>query len=63
MRLTIIQGSQRISVPLLLVADSSCSQLFDGNEYPDSISDLLNSHLLEYKLITLNKVIPRNIID
>ena len=63
MSLTIIQGSQRISVPLLLVADSFCSQLFDGNEYSDSISDLLNSHLLEYKLITLNKVIPRNIID
>lgn len=63
MRLTVIQGSQRISVPLLLVANSFCSQLFDGNEYSDSISDLLDSHLLEYKLITLNKVITRNIID
>lgn len=61
--MAIVQGSQRVSVPLLLVADSFCPQLFDGNEYADTISDLLDSHLFEYELITLNKVVSGDIIN
>ena len=62
MRLTIVESSQGVSVPLLVVADSFCSQLLDGNEYSDTVSNLLDSHLFEHKLITLDKVIPRDIV-
>ena len=63
MCLTVVQRSQRIPVPLLLIADSLCSKLFDSNEYSHTISDLLDPHLFEYKLITLNKVTSRDIVS
>ena len=63
MRLAIVQGCQGVSIPLLVIAYSFCSQLLDGNKYSDAISNLLDSHLFEHELITLDKVVPGNIVD
>ena len=63
MRLAIVQGCQGVSVPLFVIAYSFGSQLLDGNKNSDTISNLLDSHLFEHELITLNKVVPSNIVD
>ena len=46
-----------------MIAHGLSTQLLDRNEYPDTISNLFNSHLLEYKLIAFDKIAAGDIVD
>ena len=49
-------------VPRLAVEDRLVSELLDGNEYPHSIADFLDTHLLQDFLITFDEVITIKVV-
>lgn len=63
MSLTAVQCSKRVPVALLVVTNGLGPQLFDSNEYPDTVSDFLDSHLFEDQLITFDEIIAGDIVD
>lgn len=58
-----IQRSKGVSVAFLVVADSSSPQLLDGNEYSDTVSNLLDSHLFQHELVAFDEVATSDIVD
>ena len=57
-----VQGHQRISVSPAPQWCSLVSQPLDGNEYSDSISDLLDTHLLQDLLVTFEKIVTIEVV-
>ena len=63
MDLTAVQCSQRISIAFSMVADGFGSQLLDGNEDANTISNFLDAHLFEHELVAFNKITASDIVD
>ena len=63
MDLAVVQCSQRIPIAFSMVADGFGSQLLDGNEDANTISDFLDAHLFQHELIAFNKITASNIVD
>ena len=63
MDLTTVQRSQRIPIAFSMVADGFGSQLLDGNEDANTISNLLDAHLFKHELVAFNKITASNIVD
>lgn len=53
---------QSYHVLLFAIGDGSIPKLFDGNKYPYTIADFLNSHLLENLLVTFDEVVTVEVI-
>ena len=63
MDLAVVQCSQRIPIAFSMVADGFGSQLLDGNEDANAISNFLDAHLFQHELIALDKITASNIVD
>ena len=46
-----------------MVTNCLGSELLDCNEYPNAVSNLLDAHLFEYELITLDEITAGDIVD
>ena len=45
-----------------MVADSFGPELFDGDEYPDTITNLLDAHFLQHALVAFDEVASGDIV-
>ena len=60
--LAVIQGGDGVPCTFSVIADSFGSKLFDGNEYPDTITNLFYTHLLQHALVAFDEVASGDIV-
>ena len=60
--LAVIQSGDGVPRTFSVIADSFGSKLLDGNEYPDAITNLFYTHLLQHALVAFDKVASGDIV-
>ena len=58
-----IEHGNGLTVATSLVRDGSASEVFDCDNQPDPVTDLLNAHFLQHILVALDQVVPVDMIS
>lgn len=61
--MAIIQSSDRVSRPFLVVTNRSRPKLFDRDKNANPITNLLDTHFLQNDLIAFNEIVPIHVVD